>query len=150
MYFDYQFVSSLIAARPLLVKNSLAISKQIRHFLNTVACPEANRTVLQSLLTYTGENDNAWERFDHTLTGALTLLFNSTTQICPFELLYGFKPRSEIDLEDMHQNKSNLPKLRALAQKNNIVSSKKSKEGYIKNRIPNVNYVVGDVVLLGN
>lgn len=133
--------------------NDYCKSKQIRHILNAVACPRANgqverynRTVLQSLIAYTGENDSDWEKFVPQVERGINTTTNSTTQKSPYELLYGFKPRFEIDLLNRSENVPNLPQLRAQAENNTIESAKKAKDRYDKNRIPSIKYQVGDLV----
>lgn len=71
---------------------------------------------------------------------------NSTTQKWPFELVYGFKPRFEIDLPNKQQHASNLIELRSQAQNNTVQASKKTKEIYDKYRLLFVTYKVGDLV----
>lgn len=128
-------------------------SKQIRHILNAVACPRANgqverynRTILQSLIAYTGEDDSEWEKFVPLVERGINTTINNTTQKSPSQLLYGYTPRFEIDIPNRVQIVPNLPELRAQAESNTISAAKKTKERYDKNKLPSVKYNIGDLV----
>lgn len=128
-------------------------SKQIQHILNAVSCPRANgqverfnRTILQSLIAYTGEKDSDWEQMVPLVERGINTTINSTTQKCPYELVYGFKPRFDIDIPTIQTNLRNLPELRAQAQTNTVESSRKIKLRYDKNKLPSINYKIGDLV----
>lgn len=73
--------------------------------MNAVASPRANgrierfnRTILDALVAYVGDDQNHWEQYIPKVQLGLNSNTDSTTGKVPLELLYGFRPRLAGDL----------------------------------------------------
>lgn len=131
----------------------------IIHVQNAVSTPRANgqverynSTILSSLAT-TAEEDDKWDRDIKRIQFAINTSVHSVTNKSPFELLYGYQPRSPIDAflaneVSIPQESRNVEDERKSAMKKIEESQRKQKVRFDSRRSKTKRYAVGDLVLV--
>ncbi|KAJ8970407.1 hypothetical protein NQ317_017189 [Molorchus minor] len=127
----------------------------IRHVKNAIASPRSNgqvertnRTVLESLTASIEGKHNEWDKYLLPVQRGINSTVNSTTNIAPSELLYGFRPNMVNEVRLTKRKLLDLRKIRQQAKGTCDVTAQKMKYRYDKKRRPAKEYKQGDVVLV--
>ncbi|KAJ8950132.1 hypothetical protein NQ314_007985 [Rhamnusium bicolor] len=133
--------------------------QNIKHILNTIACPRSNgqverfnATILSAMRAAICDEHNSWKakitEVQHSINGTV----NATTGCAPAELLYGFRSRLKFDVsvDDNEQvdRDVKLKSKRVKAAENIIKSARAMKKRYDRSRDPAVIFKVGDMVMI--
>lgn len=133
----------------------------IRHTLNSPRHPQANGQVerlnaalvpaIQSNLVE--ENGRRWDKNLRKIQNDLNEMTNASTDKSPFELVYGYLPRREEgELRKLTRDDESTycrpKKLQAIARERVLSEQNKMKERHDRNRIRNVDLVVGSIVYM--
>jgi hypothetical protein len=121
--------------------------------MTAVASPRANgqverfnRTILDALVSYVGEDQNDWEQFLPKVQLGLNSNINNSTGKSPLELLYGFRPRLIGDVVSPLPS-SNIDSMRQEAVTRSAMASKQAKRVFDQKRRDAPAFKVGDVVM---
>ncbi|KAJ8913777.1 hypothetical protein NQ315_002683 [Exocentrus adspersus] len=134
--------------------------KNIKLIFNAVATPRANgqnerfnRTILSALLATTPE-ENQWDEHVSHIQFAINTAVSKATGKTPFELLYGYQPRGEVDpilsqeVEQIPERIEDLTKLRNDVAEKIRKDQKAQKKRVDKKRKAAKVYKQGDLVLI--
>lgn len=128
--------------------------RQIKHVMNAVASPRANgqierynRTILDALVSYVGDDQNNWEIYLPKVQLGLNSNTNSTTGSSPLELVYGFRPRLSGDLVAPTRS-GTFDSMRESAALRTRAAAKRSKLMFDKKRRTEAPFKVGQLVLV--
>ena len=136
----------------------------IRHTLATTErpqtnglCERANRTLVDVLRCYIGEDQGSWETLLARVTFSINTAKSETTQLTPFELLYGRSPVHEFDLafpwpeeipEKVTASWQKVRRWRKIAQRLTRLCQQKSSRLLNPKRRPLLDLVPGQLVLV--
>lgn len=127
--------------------------RQIKHVMTAVASPRANgqierfnRTILDALVAYVGDDQNDWEKYLPKVQLGLNSNVNNSTGKTPLELLYGFRPRLVGDIV-VPERSPNLDELREVAVTRSAKLSQQAKDKYDQKRRYEAPFKIGDLVL---
>lgn len=139
---------------------SFCKGQNIKHILNTIACPRSNgqverfnRTILNSMMAAIGDDHTSWEskiiEVQHGINGTI----HATTGYAPAELLYGCRPKLKFDISVNNDNEQEdrLERLKTIRADASARINKRAvamKRRYDANRKQAVKYSVGDMVMV--
>lgn len=136
------------------------LQKNVKHVLNSVACPRANgqverfnQTVLRALATQNAdEDDKDWDTTVSCIQCGINSTVNSTTGKCPSEILFGTRLKSDGDnlfrnfVQESNLDDNNKRELRSTVKEKIDAKQKIMQKEHNSKTVPAKSYKVNDLV----